>query len=46
MLISSSTIINTGQAKASDVLGLIELIQEKIEKYNNIKLEPEIKLVQ
>jgi len=39
-------IINTGGAKASDVLGLIELIQEKIEKYNNIKLEPEIKLVQ
>ena len=38
-------IINIGQAKASDVLTLMNDIQEKIKKDYNICLEPEIKII-
>ncbi len=39
-------IVNTGQAKAADVLALMEFVQEKIEKETGIVLEPEIKFIQ
>jgi len=39
-------IVNTGQAKAADVLALMEFVQEKIEKETGIFLEPEIKFIQ
>ena len=35
-------IINTGNAKCQDVMELIKLVQDKILKENNIKLEPEV----
>ncbi|MDL1967803.1 MAG: UDP-N-acetylmuramate dehydrogenase [Deltaproteobacteria bacterium] len=38
-------IINRGRASASDMLGLIELVQETVSKKFNIHLEPEIKIV-
>ena len=38
-------IINTGGASASDILGLMEFIQETVFKTFNIKLEPEVKIV-
>jgi UDP-N-acetylmuramate dehydrogenase len=38
-------IINTGRASAKDVLALIDLIEEKIYKQFNIKLEREIKII-
>lgn len=38
-------IVNTGQATAKDVLGLIEIIQDRVKKEFGILLEPEIKVV-
>jgi len=38
-------IINRGRASASDILGLIELVQETVLKKFNINLEPEVKIV-
>ncbi len=38
----SGFIINTGNAKAKDVLDLIEYIKQKVLKTNNVKLEEEI----
>jgi len=38
-------IINTGGATCSDVLGLIELVREKVFKDSGVVLEPEIKMV-
>jgi UDP-N-acetylmuramate dehydrogenase len=38
-------IINTGQAKAEDVLALMKNIQEKIEEDYNLWLEPEIEVI-
>ncbi|MDL1956693.1 MAG: UDP-N-acetylmuramate dehydrogenase [Candidatus Desulfofervidus auxilii] len=39
-------IINTGKAKAKDVLELIKLIQTEVKKQTGIKLEPEIRIIQ
>ena len=41
----SNYIINSGKAKAEDVLFLMEKIQEKVYKKFNVKLEPEIKII-
>jgi UDP-N-acetylmuramate dehydrogenase len=38
-------IINRGSASASDILGLMQLIQETVFKKFNISLEPEVKIV-
>jgi len=38
-------IVNTGTASASDILGLMQLIQETVFKEFNINLEPEVKIV-
>ena len=38
-------IINTGGAKAKDILALLSLAQERVEKETGIKLEPEIRVV-
>ncbi len=38
-------IINTGGASASDILGLMEFVQETVFKTFNIELEPEVKIV-
>jgi UDP-N-acetylmuramate dehydrogenase len=38
-------IINTGGAKAKDVLALLNLAQEKVRKKTGIELQPEIKVV-
>lgn len=38
-------IINTGGASASDILALMEFVQETVFKTFNIKLEPEVKIV-
>ncbi len=36
-------IVNTGKAKASDIKGLIQLIQKKVEAAHQIFLQPEVK---
>ncbi len=41
----SNYIINSGKARAEDVLFLMEKIQEKVYKKFNVKLEPEIKII-
>ncbi len=38
-------IVNTGSAKAKDVLSLIKLVQKEFKNRWNIKLEPEIKIL-
>lgn len=38
-------IVNTGAASASDILALMQLIQETVFKKFNIRLEPEVKIV-
>jgi len=38
-------IVNRGNAKASDVLQLMEIIKEKVLEMHQIRLEPEIKIV-
>jgi len=38
-------IVNTGAASASDILGLMQLVQETVFKKLNIRLEPEVKIV-
>jgi UDP-N-acetylmuramate dehydrogenase len=38
-------IINTGQAKASQVLRLIALVQAKVKRKFDIELEPEVKII-
>lgn len=38
-------IINTGGAKADDILALLSLVQERVKKETGVKLEPEIKVV-
>lgn len=38
-------ILNTGNASASDILALMEIVQEKVLKMFNIELETEIKIV-
>ena len=38
-------IINTGQAKTSDVLALMKLVQNQVESQFGVKLEPEVRIV-
>ena len=38
-------IVNTGGAKASDVVGLMELVRSEVEKAYGITLEPEVRLL-
>jgi len=38
-------IVNRGNAKAADVLKLMELIKEKVLDMHRIRLEPEIKII-
>jgi len=38
-------IVNTGNAKAADVLALMETVQEKVLEMHRIRLEPEIKII-
>jgi UDP-N-acetylmuramate dehydrogenase len=38
-------IVNTGSAKAADVLALMETIREKVLEMHRIRLEPEIKVI-
>ena len=38
-------IVNTGGAKAKDVLDLLNLARETVKKETGIELEPEIKIV-
>ncbi|MBW1919880.1 MAG: UDP-N-acetylmuramate dehydrogenase [Deltaproteobacteria bacterium] len=38
-------IVNTGGAKASDIIALMELAREQVKQQTGIELEPEIKLV-
>jgi UDP-N-acetylmuramate dehydrogenase len=38
-------IVNTGNAKAADVLALMEAIREKVLEMHRIRLEPEIKII-
>ena len=38
-------IVNTGKAKASDVIALMELVKEKVLEVHKIRLEPEIKII-
>jgi len=37
--------VNTGNAKAADVLALMDAIQEKVLEMHQIRLEPEIKII-
>jgi UDP-N-acetylmuramate dehydrogenase len=37
--------VNTGKAKAADVLELMELIKEKVLEVSGVRLEPEIKII-
>ncbi|MFH1441257.1 MAG: UDP-N-acetylmuramate dehydrogenase [Candidatus Omnitrophota bacterium] len=37
-------IVNTGDAKTEDILGLVELIKKQVKKKFNINLEPEVKI--
>jgi UDP-N-acetylmuramate dehydrogenase len=38
-------IVNTGNAKAADVLALMDVIREKVLEMHQIRLEPEIKII-
>jgi UDP-N-acetylmuramate dehydrogenase len=38
-------IVNTGDAKAADVLGLIALIKKKIKELHNIDIETEVEII-
>jgi UDP-N-acetylmuramate dehydrogenase len=39
-------IVNTGGATATEILGLMELVQERVYKQFGIKLEPEVQILQ
>lgn len=41
----ANVIVNTGKAKAADVLELMELIKEKVLEVSGVRLEPEIKII-
>jgi len=43
--IHANFIINTGEAKASDVLELMDVVQKKVEADHDIRLEPEVKII-
>lgn len=38
-------IVNTGGAKAADILGLMDLIQRKVKEQSGVELEPEIRMI-
>ena len=41
----ANVIVNTGEAKAADVLELMELVKEKVLEGSGVRLEPEIKII-
>jgi UDP-N-acetylmuramate dehydrogenase len=41
----ANVIVNTGKAKASDVLELMEIVKEKVLEVSGVRLEPEIKII-
>lgn len=41
----ANVIVNTGKAKAADVLELIESVTEKVLEVSGVRLEPEIKII-
>ena len=41
----SNYIVNTGGAKAKDILALMKLAQEKVREQTGVDLEPEIRVV-
>jgi UDP-N-acetylmuramate dehydrogenase len=41
----ANVIVNTGKAKATDVLTLMELVKEKVLEVSGVLLEPEIKII-
>ena len=41
----ANVIVNTGKAKAADVLRLMELVKEKVLEVSGVRLEPEIKII-
>jgi UDP-N-acetylmuramate dehydrogenase len=41
----ANVIVNTGAAKAADVLKLMEIIKEKVLEVSGVRLEPEIKII-
>ncbi|MBI5892301.1 MAG: UDP-N-acetylmuramate dehydrogenase [Deltaproteobacteria bacterium] len=43
--VHANYIVNLGDAKARDVISLIEIIKERVFKERGIKLEPEIKII-
>lgn len=43
--VHANFIVNTGGAKASDVVGLMELVRSEVEKAYGITLEPEVRLL-
>jgi len=41
----ANVIVNTGKAKAADVLELMEIVKEKVLEVSGVRLEPEIKII-
>lgn len=41
----ANIIVNTGKAKAADVLALMELVKEKVLEVSGVRLEPEIRII-
>lgn len=41
----ANVIVNTGKAKAADVLSLMEIVKEKVLEVSGVRLEPEIKII-
>jgi len=41
----ANIIVNTGRAKAADVLTLMEIVKEKVLEVSSVRLEPEIKII-
>jgi len=41
----ANVIVNTGTAKAADVLELMEIVKEKVLEVSGVRLEPEIKII-
>lgn len=43
--VHANFIVNVGDAKAKDILGLMNLIKEKVKDAHGIKLEPEVRII-
>jgi UDP-N-acetylmuramate dehydrogenase len=41
----ANVIVNTGKARAADVLELMEIVKEKVLEVSGVRLEPEIKII-